>query len=183
MARREREEIRPEGELQEKVVSIIRTAKVVQGGRRFSFRAVVVVGDGHGHVGIGIGKAREVPAAIRKGVERAKKNMIRVPMLGTTIPHPVTVDFGAARVFMKPAAPGTGVIAGGGVRAVLEAAGIRDVLTKSLGSNNILNVVQATFEGLKQLKDVYEEAERRGKPLKHVVPPWYRDQIKEAHRE
>ncbi|GAP61894.1 small subunit ribosomal protein S5 [Ardenticatena maritima] len=179
MARREGRRERQETEFEEKVVHIARTAKVVKGGRRFAFRAAVVVGDGNGRVGVGIGKAREVPAAIRKGVERAKRNMIEVPLLGDTIPHEITVDFGAARVFMKPAAPGTGVIAGGAVRAVVEAAGVRNILTKSLGSNNIINVMQATFEGLKQMKDVHEEARRRGKPLAQIVPPWYKSEVEE----
>lgn len=169
MAKRNRQD----DEFQETVVSIARTAKVVKGGRRFSFRAVVVVGDGNGRVGIGIGKARDVPGAIRKGVDRARKNMIDVPLLDRTIPHPVTSEVGGARVFMKPASPGTGVIAGGGVRAVMEAAGIRDILTKSLGSNNMLNIVRAAFEGLRQMKDIYVEAERRGKSVQQIAPPWY----------
>jgi len=158
--------------LKERVVHIARVAKVVKGGRRFGFRAVVVVGDGQGSVGAGVGKARDVPEAIRKGVEKAKKNMIQVPIAGTTIPHEVLSRFGAAKVLLKPASPGTGVIAGGGVRAVVEAAGVKDILTKSLGSANILNVVSATIEGLKQLKDPEEEARRRGKPLKEVLPFW-----------
>ncbi|TKJ29565.1 MAG: 30S ribosomal protein S5 [Chloroflexi bacterium B3_Chlor] len=158
--------------LKERVVHIARVAKVVKGGRRFGFRAVVVVGDGQGSVGAGVGKAREVPEAIRKGVEKAKKNMIQVPIAGTTIPHEVVSRFGAAKVLLKPASPGTGVIAGGGVRAVVEAAGVKDILTKSLGSANILNVVSATIEGLKQLKDPEEEARRREKPLKEVLPFW-----------
>lgn len=158
--------------LKERVVHIARVAKVVKGGRRFGFRAVVVVGDGQGSVGAGVGKAREVPEAIRKGVEKAKKNMIQVPIAGTTIPHEVISRFGAAKVLLKPASPGTGVIAGGGVRAVVEAAGVKDILTKSLGSANILNVVSATIEGLKQLKDPEEEARRREKPLKEVLPFW-----------
>jgi small subunit ribosomal protein S5 len=158
--------------LTERVVHIARVAKVVKGGRRFGFRAVVVVGDGQGNVGTGIGKAREVPEAIRKGIEKAKKSMIRVPVSGTTIPHDVLAQFGAAKVLLKPASPGTGVIAGGGVRAVVEAAGIRDILTKSLGSANILNVVFATMEGLKELKNPEEEARRRGKPVKEVLPFW-----------
>jgi len=161
-----------EGFLQERVVHIARVAKVVKGGRRFGFRAVVVVGDGEGSVGAGVGKAREVPEAIRKGIEKAKKNMIQVPVIGTTIPHEVMAEFGAAKVLLKPASPGTGVIAGGGVRAVVEAAGIRDILTKSLGSANILNVVSATMEGLKNLKVPEEEARRRGKPVKEVMPFW-----------
>ncbi len=161
-------------ELDERIVHIARTAKVQKGGRRFSFRVVVVVGDNNGRVGVAIGKARDVPEAIRKGIERAKRNMIDVPMVNTTIPHEVVSRFSAARVMLKPASPGTGVIAGGGVRAVVEAAGIRDILTKSLGTDNIVNVVYATYEGLKELKDPQEEARRRGLPLERVQPFWSR---------
>jgi small subunit ribosomal protein S5 len=158
--------------LEERVIHIARVAKVVKGGRRFGFRVVVVVGDGQGSVGAAVGKAREVPEAIRKGIERAKKNMIKVPIRGTTIPHEVVAKHGAAKVLLKPASPGTGVIAGGGVRAVVEAAGVKDILTKSLGSDNILNVVRATMVGLKQLKDPEEEARRRERPIKEVLPFW-----------
>ncbi len=161
-------------ELDERVVHIARTAKVVKGGRRFSFRAVVVVGDNNGRVGVGVGKAREVPEAIRKGSERARRAMRKIPLVGTTIPHPVVAEFGAAKVLLKPASPGTGVIAGGGVRAVVEAAGIKDILTKSLGSSNILNVVRATMAGLEQLKDPEVEAQRRGRPIEDVLPFWMR---------
>lgn len=169
-----KEDIEEREELDERVIDIIRTAKVVKGGRRFAFRVVVAVGDHHGQVGIGVGKAREVPAAISKAVEHAKKNMKRIPIVGTTIPHEVLSSYGAAKVYLKPASPGTGVIAAGGVRAVVEAAGIKDILTKSLGSDNILNVVRATMKGLEALKDVEEQARLRGLPVKRVQPFWSR---------
>jgi small subunit ribosomal protein S5 len=161
-------------ELDERVVHIARTAKVVKGGRRFSFRALVVVGDNNGSVGIGVGRARQVPDAIRKGAERARKNMKQVPLTGTTIPHEITVRYSAAKVMLRPASPGTGVTAGGGVRAVVEAAGIKDILTKSMGSANILNVVKATMIALQTLQDPAAVAERRGVPLSKVSPFWMR---------
>lgn len=166
-------------DLDERVVHIARTAKVIKGGRRFAFRAVVVVGDNKGNVGLGVGKSRAVPDAIRKGAERARKHMMHVPLSGTTIPHEVTVRFSAAKVLLKPASPGTGVIAGGGVRAVVEAAGIRDILTKSLGSSNILNVIKATMIALEQLKDPATEAQRRGLPVSKVSPFWVRGEPRE----
>lgn len=169
---REREEERDQ--LDERVVHIARTAKVLKGGRRFAFRAVVVVGDNHGQVGFGVGKAREVPDAVRKASERARRAMRPVPMVGTTIPHAVLGDASAAQVLLRPASPGTGVIAGGGVRAVLEAAGIRDILTKSQGSANMLNVVAATFKALESLKNPEEEARRRGKSVESLTPFWLR---------
>jgi small subunit ribosomal protein S5 len=155
--------------LEERVVQINRVAKVVKGGRRFSFSAIVVVGDGQGHVGVGLGKAGEVPESIRKGVEDAKKHLIRVPLVGTTIPHEVTQRYGASTVLLKPASQGTGVIAGGSVRAVVTAAGIRDILSKSLGSTNPVNVVRATHEALKSMRSAEEIGQRRGKRLRSVI--------------
>ena len=158
----------------ERVIEIARVAKVVKGGRRFQFRVTIVTGDNHGKVGLGVGKANAVPDAMRKATERAHKNMHQVNLTGTTIPHEVLGKTGGARVILRPASPGTGVIAGGGVRAVLEAAGVRDILTKSLGSANVLNVVQATFDALAQLKSPQEEAVRRGKNVEDLLPFWER---------
>jgi small subunit ribosomal protein S5 len=156
--------------LEERVVQINRVAKVVRGGRRFSFSAVVVVGDGQGHVGAGLGKAGEVPEAIRKGVEDAKKNLIRIPMVGTTIPHEVRQEFAASKVMLKPASQGTGVIAGGPVRAVVEAAGIRDILAKTHGSTNPVNVTRATLEALRRLRSAEQLGAERGVPVRAYIP-------------
>src|SRR5712691_8742500 len=163
---RTRERIDPgQLDIKDTVVSINRVTKVVKGGKNLSFSALVVVGDGHGHVGFGVGKAKEVPSAIKKGIESAKKSLIRVPLQGTTLPHPVVGRFGAGSVLLKPAPDGTGIIAGGAVRAVVEAAGIANILTKSLGSTNPHNVVRATIAGLDSLKDPAFIARLRGKEL------------------
>ena len=161
-------------EFDERIIDIARVAKVVKGGRRFAFRVTVVVGDNRGKVGVGIGKARTVPDAIRKALEAARKDMVSVPIYGSTIPHEVIGQHGAARVMLKPASPGTGVIAGGGVRAVIEAAGYRDILTKSLGSSNVLNVMMATMDGLDRLMDMRQIALDRGKDPAEVLPFWER---------
>ncbi len=163
-----------EQEYDERVIDIARVAKVVQGGRRFSFRVTVVVGDNRGRVGVGVGKANAVPEAMRKASERARRSMRKIALLGSTIPHEVIGKVSGARVLLKPASPGTGVIAAGGVRAVLEAAGVSDILTKSLGRNNVLNVVYATMDALNQLKSPEEVAALRGKSVKDVVPFWER---------
>ncbi|MBR7142747.1 MAG: 30S ribosomal protein S5 [Clostridia bacterium] len=167
MSNRNRENSVPE--FQEKMVTLGRVSKTVKGGRVAKFTALMVVGDGKGRVGYGLGKASEVPDAIRKGIEDAKKNMIKVSLKGTTIPHEVLGEFSAARVLMKPAAPGTGVIAGGAVRAVLEMAGVKDIRTKSLRSNNPINVVKATFEGLQSLRTIEDVSKARGKNAEEIL--------------
>ena len=158
-------------ELPHHVVSLNRVAKVEKGGRRFSFSALIVVGDQNGRVGMGLGKAREVPEAIRKGLEIGRRNMVSVPIVGTTIPHEVYLKWGAAKILMKPAAPGTGVISGGAMRAVIELAGIKDILTKSLGTNNPINTVRATIRALQSLRTAQEVAELRGKEVEEIVGP------------
>ncbi len=164
-----------EREFDERIIDITRVAKVIKGGRRFAFRVTVVVGDNKGTVGYGIGKARSVPDAIRKALDAARRAMQPVAMVGTTIPHEIIGVHGAARVLLKPASPGTGVIAGGGVRAVIEAAGYKDILSKSLGSANVLNVIKATVNGLDRMKNVQQEARDRNKEVMDVTPFWSRE--------
>lgn len=182
MAKRQekRADIEPRDELDERVVNISRVAKVIKGGRRFAFRVVVVVGDNKGNVGVGVGKSRGVPEAIRKATERARRAMRPVTLSGTTIPHEVMVKFGGSKILLKPASPGTGVIAGGGVRAVLETAGVRDILTKSLGSSNQLNMIRATLLGLESMKSPEKLAQVRGKHVDEVMPFWRRRNVQQA---
>jgi len=170
----EQQNFEAQDQFEERVIEIARVAKVVKGGRRFQFRVTVVIGDKKGTISMGVGKANAVPDAMRKASERARKNMKVVNVIGTTIPHEVLGKVAGARIMLKPAHPGTGVVAGGGVRAVLEVAGIRDILTKSQGSANVLNVVQATFHALEQLKSPQEEAARRGKNPSDLMPFWER---------
>jgi len=170
----EQQNFEAQDQFEERVIEIARVAKVVKGGRRFQFRVTVVIGDKKGTISMGVGKANAVPDAMRKASERARKNMKVVNLIGTTIPHEVLGKVAGARIMLKPASPGTGVIAGGGVRAVLEVAGVRDILTKSQGSANVLNVVQATFDALGQLKSPQEEAARRGKNVGDLLPFWER---------
>ena len=176
---RDREVFEEREELDERVVDIARVAKVIKGGRRFAFRVVVVTGDNRGNVGVGIGKSRAVPDAIRKASERARRAMRPVVLDGTTIPHSISGKSGGAEVLLKPASPGTGVIAGGGVRAVLEAAGVRDILTKSMGSSNKLNVIRATLAGLRDLRSPETVSKERGKPIEEVLPFWRRTHVKQ----
>lgn len=177
--KRERREKRDEerDELDERVIDIKRVAKVIKGGRRFAFRTVVIVGDNKGRVGVGIGKARGVPDSIRKASERARRNMRPVALSGATIPHQITAKYGGSKVLLKPASPGTGVIAAGGVRAVLEAAGVHDILTKSQGSPNLLNVAMATYTALTELRSAEELAAMRGKNVEDVRPFWERKPV------
>ena len=170
-------------QFEERTIKVNRVSKVVKGGRRFSFTALMVIGDGNGHVGLGYGKAKEAGLAVQKGIEEARKNMFEVPIAGTTVIHPVLGEAGAGRVLLKPAAPGTGVIAGGAARAILEMAGIKDVIAKSLGSSNGINVAHATIAGLKALRKPEELAELRGKALDEVVPSGTLRAYRERQRE
>ena len=172
-----------DGDLQEKVVHIRRVAKVVKGGRHLTFNAMVVVGDGEGHIGAGLGKGKAVPDAVRKGNTIARRNMVTVPLKGSTVPHSVVAHFGASRVVIKPAQPGSGVKAGGAVRAVMEAAGVRDVVTKALGSRNPINLVKATMQGLLMMRGAADEAEEDAKPPRAVLPPIAADRRGPLRRE